>query len=81
MKFNLYGAPWCGNCNQTKDQLKVLGLTEGTDFAYINVDEHPEAVAEHGIRGLPTLIDTNGGRAVGLLKILELVKSEHLPRN
>lgn len=81
MKFNLYGAPWCANCNQTKDQLKALGLQEGSDFVYINVDNQPEAVAEHGIRGLPTLIDTNGGRAVGLVKILEFVKNEHLSSN
>lgn len=81
MKFNLYGAPWCGNCNQTKDQLKALGLVEDTDFAYIDVDNHPEAVKEHSIRGLPTLIDEKGNRAIGLLKILEHVKNEYIQSN
>lgn len=77
MTYKIFGAPWCANCVQTKIQLDVLCV----QYEYINIDDHPEIAAEHKIRGLPTLIDANGNRAVGLLKILELVKNEHLPRN
>lgn len=75
--IKIFGAPWCGNCNATKTQLDGLGV----QYEYINIDENPELAAEHTIRSLPTLIDGNGNRAIGLLKILELVKNEHLPSN
>lgn len=79
MTYKIFGAPWCANCNTTKDQLTALGVA----FDYINIDEQHELAVENSIRSLPTLISESGERAVGLLKILELVKSqnEHLPSN
>lgn len=75
--IKIFGAPWCGNCVQTKIQLDVLCV----QYEYINIDENPELAAEHTIRSLPTMIDGNGNRAIGMVKILELVKNEHLPSN
>ena len=79
MTYTIFGAPWCANCNTTKDQLKAMGVK----FDYIDIDEKRELAVENNIRSLPTLITESGERAVGLLKILELVKSqnEHLPSN
>lgn len=78
LKYKIFGAPWCGNCNATKTQLDVLGI----QYEYINIDEQPELAKEHIIRSLPTLISESGQRAIGLLKILELVKTnEHLSSN
>lgn len=79
--IKIFGAPWCNNCNSTKTQLETLGLKQDRDYEYINIDDHPDQAAEHNIRSLPTLIDGKGNRAIGLLKILELVKNVHLPSN
>lgn len=78
MKYKIFGAPWCGNCNQTKTQLDALGV----DYEYINIDEQHELAVENNIRSLPTLISESGQRAIGLLKIMELVKTNvDLPSN
>lgn len=79
MTYKIFGAPWCANCNTTKTQLDALGI----QYEYINIDEQHELAVSNNIRSLPTLISESGERAIGLLKILELVKSqnEHLPSN
>ncbi|MNC05408.1 Thioredoxin [compost metagenome] len=78
MSNKLFGAPWCGNCNTTKDKFDVMGV----QYEYINIDEHHDTAVEHNIRSIPTLITEAGERAVGLVKILELVKSnDNLPSN
>lgn len=78
MSNKLFGAVWCGNCVNTKDKLDALGV----DYEYIDIDKQHDLAVEHGIRSLPTMIDSNGNRALGMLKIMELVKSnDNLPGN
>ncbi len=78
MKYTIFGAVWCGNCNATKQQLDAIGV----EYNYVDIDQQHQLAVEHNIRSLPTLISEDGQRAVGLLKIMELVKNnEHLSSN
>jgi glutaredoxin len=78
MSNKIFGAVWCGNCNATKSQLDALGYA----YEYVDIDKDHDAATANNIRSLPTLITADGQRAIGLLKILELVKSnDNLPSN
>lgn len=50
----LFGADWCANCKLVKPMLGNI------DYKYIDVDsdEGINLTAKYGIRGLPTLINT-----------------------
>lgn len=70
MKHKLFSAQWCGNCKVTKQNLTEMGI----EFEYIDIDTNHDLAVEHNIRSLPTLITVDGQRAVGLVKIMDLVK-------
>jgi glutaredoxin-like protein len=57
----VYGANWCGDCRRTKRLLDAQGIT----YTWIDLDEHPEAVAvveriNKGMRSIPTLLFPDG---------------------
>ncbi|WP_048307973.1 thioredoxin [Halomonas sp. PR-M31] len=64
-----FWAPWCGPCkmmapvveevaDEKKEQIKVVS---------VNVDDAPEIAAEHGVRGVPTVMLFKSGAKVASL--------------
>lgn len=69
-KVTLFGADWCQQCKLIKPLLERVA-----EVTYINVDEDVESAAKHGVRALPTYINTeNGNRGTGSVKNLEELK-------
>lgn len=58
-----FWATWCGPCQIMGPVIDALaGEYEGrVKIMKLNVDENPEAPAQYGIRGIPTLIVFKGG--------------------
>lgn len=90
MKYKLFGAAWCQPCQMTKKLLTDKGMlfehgsesAEGQVVEYVDIDKFREQAVENGIRGVPTIIDENGTRATGQVKIMELIKqNEHSSSN
>jgi mycoredoxin len=57
----VYSTRWCSDCRVAK---RVLD-EHGVDYDEIDIDDHPEAVAEvlrlnHGMRSVPTIIFPDG---------------------
>ncbi|WP_111978985.1 thioredoxin [Algibacillus agarilyticus] len=59
-------AQWCGPCKMVAPILETLS-TEREDIKIVKVDadEAGELMAEHGIRGIPTLLLFNNGNKIG----------------
>lgn len=64
-------ATWCGPCQMLEPILaRLAGETDAT-IAKVDVDQHQQLAAEHGVRGVPTLLLFADGeqveRHVGML--------------
>ena len=53
-----YWAEWCGPCKMIGPSLEELSeeLGEHVTIAKLNIDDHPDAPAKYGVRGIPTMI-------------------------
>jgi mycoredoxin len=57
----VYGTAWCGDCFRAKRVFQRLGV----DYAWVDLDEHPEAAAvvtriNNGLRSVPTIVFPDG---------------------
>ena len=60
-----FWAEWCGPCQMIAPILDELSSSDaGVKVGKINVDEHPNAPTEYGIRSIPTLMLFKGGQVV-----------------
>ena len=69
--LEVYSADWCNPC-QT---LKKLLDKENIKYKAINIDEEPELANHNGIRGIPTLINSETNQRLVGAVTLEQVKS------
>ena len=75
-----YWAAWCGPCKMIAPMLEEVAKEYGekVTIAKLNVDENPETAAKFGIRGIPTLMLFQGGKAtatkVGALSKTQLIE-------
>jgi len=53
-----FWAEWCGPCRMIAPALEEISeeLGDKVTVAKINIDEHPDAPAKYGVRGIPTMI-------------------------
>jgi thioredoxin 1 len=53
-----FWAEWCGPCKMIGPSLEEISdeLGESVTIAKLNIDDHPDAPAKYGVRGIPTMI-------------------------
>jgi len=53
-----FWAEWCGPCKMIGPALEEISeeLGEQVTIAKLNIDDHPDAPARYGVRGIPTMI-------------------------
>jgi thioredoxin 1 len=53
-----FWAEWCGPCKMIGPALEEISdeLGEKVTIAKLNIDENPDAPAQYGVRGIPTMI-------------------------
>ncbi|MDB5682334.1 MAG: trxA [Sphingomonas bacterium] len=53
-----FWAEWCGPCKMIGPALEELSdeLGEKVTILKLNIDENPDAPAQYGVRGIPTMI-------------------------
>ena len=58
-----FWAEWCGPCKMIGPSLEEISdeLGEQVTIAKLNIDDHPDAPARYGVRGIPTMILFKGG--------------------
>lgn len=59
-------APWCGPCRAATPMVEAVGRAQAGRVIVLklNTEEHPEAAASLGVRGIPTFVVYSGGREV-----------------
>ncbi len=58
-----FWAEWCGPCKMIGPSLEEISDELGgqVTIAKLNIDDHPDAPAKYGVRGIPTMILFKGG--------------------
>jgi len=58
-----FWAEWCGPCKMIGPSLEEIADELGgqVKIAKLNIDDHPDAPAQYGVRGIPTMILFKGG--------------------
>ena len=58
-----FWAEWCGPCRMIGPALEELSeeLGEKVTITKLNIDDNPNAPAQYGVRGIPTMILFKGG--------------------
>ena len=53
-----FWAEWCGPCKMIGPALEEISdeLAGKVTIAKLNIDDHPDAPARYGVRGIPTMI-------------------------
>jgi thioredoxin 1 len=61
-----FWAEWCGPCKMIGPALEEISdeLAGRVTIAKLNIDDHPDAPATYGVRGIPTMILFRDGKAV-----------------
>ena len=61
-----FWAEWCGPCKMIGPALEEISDELGGKvvIAKLNIDDHPNAPAKYGVRGIPTMILFKNGEAV-----------------
>lgn len=60
-----FWAPWCGPCKVMLPKVDQFNEeVEDVEVIKINVDEHPDISQEYSIRGIPTFIYFEDGKAI-----------------
>ncbi len=61
-----FWAEWCGPCKMIGPSLEEIAkeLDGQVTIAKLNIDEHPDAPAKYGVRGIPTMILFKDGQKV-----------------
>ena len=57
-------APWCGPCRMMAPEYGKAASELGGEarLVKLNTEDYPQAGAQHGIRGIPTMVSFDGGR-------------------
>ncbi|MEY4270420.1 MAG: hypothetical protein RLZZ58_1636 [Pseudomonadota bacterium] len=60
-----FWAEWCGPCKMIGPALEEIAdeLAGQVVIAKLNIDDHPDAPAKYGVRGIPTMILFKDGAA------------------
>ena len=66
----IFGAAWCGPCQQLKTQLKNAGFEDGVDFRFVDFDQNADEAQEAGVRSVPLLVTEAGDRVLGVPNIM-----------
>ncbi|MEZ5708699.1 MAG: thioredoxin TrxA [Blastomonas sp.] len=61
-----FWAEWCGPCKMIGPALEEISdeLDGKVTIAKLNIDDHPDAPARYGVRGIPTMILFDKGQIV-----------------
>lgn len=74
MKILRFTASWCGPCKMLAKNLEEANLS--LPIEVVDIDAHSDVAVEYGIRGVPTLVLTDGTvevkRLVGMKTVTEL---------
>lgn len=65
-RITKFTAPWCVACRHLEPALR-RAEANGIPVERVNVEEHPERAAEHGITSLPVTILEQEGQAPVML--------------
>ncbi|MEO0336884.1 MAG: thioredoxin, partial [Pseudomonadota bacterium] len=61
-----FWAEWCGPCRALAPKLEEISdeMSEKVQVLKLNIEENPQAPAEYGVRGIPTMILFKDGQQV-----------------